>query len=142
MTDANPTVLPRDSEDSYLASLSDLIIGVLFIFIILLMAFALNYRVAQTEADVRQKEAEERNRQLSDAQMDRKELLENVQKTLREKGIQVEIDTLNGVLRFRNRFYLIPAKPSSAIQVGRSTHRRRKSFASSPVLCQRKYDGR
>ena len=99
MTDANPSVLPRDSEDSYLASLSDLIIGVLFVFIILLMAFALNYRVAQTEADVRQQEAEERNRQLSDAQKDRKELLEHVQKTLREKGIQVEIDTQNGVLR-------------------------------------------
>jgi chemotaxis protein MotB len=86
-------------EDSYLASLSDLIIGVLFIFIILLMAFALNYRVAQTEADVKQQELKVRNAQLSDAQNDRKELLEQVQKTLREKGIQVEIDIQNGVLR-------------------------------------------
>lgn len=35
-------------EESYLASLSDLMVGLLFIFIIILMAFALNYRQAET----------------------------------------------------------------------------------------------
>jgi chemotaxis protein MotB len=92
-------MMPRDAEDSYLASLSDLIIGVLFVFIILLMAFALNYRVAQTDADVKQQELTKRNQQLSDAHNERKELLERVQKTLRDKGIPVEIDINNGVLR-------------------------------------------
>jgi flagellar motor protein MotB len=34
-------------EDSYLASLSDLMVGLLFVFVIMLMAFGLNYRTAQ-----------------------------------------------------------------------------------------------
>ena len=89
----------KDGEDSYLASLSDLVIGVLFIFIILLMAYALNYQVAQTEADTREKELKQRNEQLSDGQNERRELLHDIKQSLRNKGIPVEIDTQNGVLR-------------------------------------------
>src|SRR5918911_2945414 len=37
-------------EDSYLASVSDLMVGMLFVFIIMLMAFALNFRTAEQEA--------------------------------------------------------------------------------------------
>ena len=89
----------KDGEDSYLASLSDLIIGVLFVFIILLMAFALNYRVAQTEADAREKELKYRNEQLSDGQKERKALLVSIKNSLKDKGIPVEVDLQNGVLR-------------------------------------------
>jgi flagellar motor protein MotB len=39
-----------DEEPSYLVSVSDLMVGMLFIFIIILMAFALNFRVAQDDA--------------------------------------------------------------------------------------------
>lgn len=99
MSSRNASSTHKDDDDSYLASLSDLIIGVLFIFIILLMAFALNYRVAQTEADIKQAELTKRNQLLSDAHNDRKKLLEQIQRALREKGIQVEIDVENGVLR-------------------------------------------
>ncbi len=38
----------RADDDSYLASVSDLVIGLLFIFIILLMAYGFNYRQAET----------------------------------------------------------------------------------------------
>ncbi len=42
---------PREpGEDSYLASVSDLLVGLLFVFIIMLMAFALNFRSAEQEA--------------------------------------------------------------------------------------------
>jgi chemotaxis protein MotB len=41
--------LPSD-EDSYLASVSDLMVGMLFVFIIMLMAYALNFRTAEQEA--------------------------------------------------------------------------------------------
>jgi flagellar motor protein MotB len=37
-------------DDSYLASVSDLMVGLLFVFIILLMAYALNYRTAEQQA--------------------------------------------------------------------------------------------
>lgn len=42
--------LPPTEENNYLASLSDLMVGLLFIFIIILMAFALNYRQAETQS--------------------------------------------------------------------------------------------
>lgn len=41
----------EDQGDSYLASLSDLMVGMLFIFIIMLMAFALTYRSAQDKSE-------------------------------------------------------------------------------------------
>jgi chemotaxis protein MotB len=50
---------PAESEDSYLASVSDLMVGMLFIFVIMLMAFALNYRTAEHEARVTLDELQE-----------------------------------------------------------------------------------
>ena len=48
------------AEESYLASLSDLMVGMLFFFIILLMAFALNFHAAeQKSADAEKKSAEQ-----------------------------------------------------------------------------------
>lgn len=41
-----------DQEESYLVSVSDLMVGLLFVFIIMLMAFALNYRSAEQVARV------------------------------------------------------------------------------------------
>lgn len=41
--------LNSSDDDNYLASLSDLMIGLLFIFIIILMGFALNYRLAEQQ---------------------------------------------------------------------------------------------
>ncbi|HSA79385.1 MAG TPA: hypothetical protein VLE23_01100 [Geminicoccaceae bacterium] len=39
-----------DEEGNYLVSVSDLMVGMLFIFIIILMAFALNFRIAEDDA--------------------------------------------------------------------------------------------
>ena len=39
-----------DQEGNYLVSVSDLMVGMLFVFIIILMAFALNFRVAEDDA--------------------------------------------------------------------------------------------
>jgi chemotaxis protein MotB len=41
---------PGDEEGNYLVSVSDLMVGMLFIFIIILMAFALNFRIAEDDA--------------------------------------------------------------------------------------------
>ena len=54
MSDADKSGLQSDAEagdDSYLASLSDLMVGMLFIFIIMLMAFALSYKGATDTAE-------------------------------------------------------------------------------------------
>jgi chemotaxis protein MotB len=42
--------LSADQEGNYLVSVSDLMVGMLFVFIIILMAFALNFRVAENDA--------------------------------------------------------------------------------------------
>lgn len=117
----------RAVDENYLVSLSDLFIGVLFIFIILLMAFALNYRVQQnaaeeksndletavvkaiekqeeqdrriTELKAQQGALESKNQELSDTTAERTALLQSVQKSLAARGVMVEIDTRNGVLR-------------------------------------------
>jgi chemotaxis protein MotB len=50
---AHSLLQPRptaEDEGNYLVSVSDLMVGMLFIFIIILMAFALNFRIAQDDA--------------------------------------------------------------------------------------------
>ena len=42
---------PAGEEEGYLASVSDLMVGMLFVFIIMLMAYALSYRSAQEQAE-------------------------------------------------------------------------------------------
>jgi chemotaxis protein MotB len=58
-----------DEEPSYLVSVSDLMVGMLFIFIIILMAFALSFRIAQDDA-ARVQGQLVRERDLVDAEKD------------------------------------------------------------------------
>ena len=68
---ANPLRHPAaDEEPSYLVSVSDLMVGMLFIFIIILMAFALNFRIAQEDADLVQGQLV-RERDVVDAEKNR-----------------------------------------------------------------------
>ena len=117
----------HQGDDNYLVSVSDLMIGLLFVFIIMLMAFALNYRQAenlsQTEADkqrleqqrlIEQTEALRRERlrlenekqrlehaveRLTDNQVVRRDLLREIQETLSQHGLRVLIDEEQGILR-------------------------------------------
>ncbi|MEY3219011.1 MAG: hypothetical protein RIT27_368 [Pseudomonadota bacterium] len=114
-------------EENYLASLSDLMIGLLFIFIIILMGFALHYRQASweqvqqnqrltSETDAqrleKQKLQAETNAQrlekqrlekvitrLTDNDSVRRDLLNDIEKILSAKGLRVLVDEQNGVLR-------------------------------------------
>ena len=72
-------------DESYFVSMTDLMVGMLFIFIIMLMAFALNLR-AQEDA-------------LTKANKTRSQMLEDIKQTMLERGIKVKIDTENGILR-------------------------------------------
>jgi chemotaxis protein MotB len=65
-------------DEGYLASVSDLMVGLLFVFIIMLMGFALNYRSAEGQADA-----------------DRRHLLvESVQLATEKEGLAAERDRL------------------------------------------------
>jgi flagellar motor protein MotB len=85
-------VLPEPVTESYLESLSDLLLGLLFIFIIILMSFSLSLRV---ETDRNQA----LNKRLTDSVKLRGQLLSALKGSLNLKGVSVEIDERNGVLR-------------------------------------------
>ncbi len=72
-------------EGGYLASVSDLMSGLIFIFIIMLVAFALGLQAQQDRLD-RAKE-------------ERSALLEEIEKDLLKQGIAVKIEKRQGVLR-------------------------------------------
>ncbi len=72
-------------EENYFVSMTDLMVGLVFIFIILLMYYVVQFK----------KETQE----LSGANTTRAEILEELKKTLKEQGVQIEVDQDNGILR-------------------------------------------
>ncbi len=75
----------EERRDGYYSSITDMMIGLLFLFIIMLMYFALQLRTT-TE-------------QLITAEQTRNELLEKVATYLRERDVHADIDVSAGVLR-------------------------------------------
>lgn len=76
---------PPEEGESYFMSMTDMMVGLLLIFIILLAYFALNLK-SKTE-------------ELTGANVTRAKILNDLQQSLKNKGLQVEIDTKTGVLR-------------------------------------------
>jgi len=76
---------PAAEEENYFVSMSDMMVGMVFIFIILLMYFALQKSSQRDE--------------MRGADKTRSEILEKLQKSLDDNHIHVEIDKANGVLR-------------------------------------------
>lgn len=87
-----PAAIGEGEGDNYLASLSDLMVGMLFIFIIILMAFALNYRVAEQSTS-------EVVEQLTNGDKLRRELLQELEHSLKAQGVTVQVDLDNGIMR-------------------------------------------
>jgi chemotaxis protein MotB len=92
-------IIERRGGDSYLASLSDLMIGLLFIFIIILMSFALSYKATQESSEVERGKLVAENQALTDSDHLRSEILNEVQDSLRRRGVKVQVDLTHGVLR-------------------------------------------
>lgn len=75
----------EEEEESYFISMADMMVGLLFVFIILLLYFALQFQ--------------QKSKAISDAGQTRKEILQKLQRSLAEEGLRVAIDTRTGVLR-------------------------------------------
>lgn len=99
---------PVAEEENYFVSMTDLMVGLVFIFIILLMYFALQF----------QKVTEE----LTGANQTRTEILEQLQATLKGKGVPVIIDRENGILRLPDSILFDSGqsqlKPEGRVNVG------------------------
>jgi chemotaxis protein MotB len=71
--------------ESYFVSMTDMMVGLLFVFLILLMYFALQYR--------------NEVKTIQSADDTRIGILEGLQKSLKDQGVEVSIDEQTGVLR-------------------------------------------
>ncbi|MCG9714952.1 OmpA family protein [Shewanella insulae] len=98
--------LIEDEGAGYLISVSDMMSGLLFIFIITLVAFILNFQ----DAIQKQKEVTETQktivRKLTNTEQVRSELLLNLKEELAKHDIIVEVDTEHGVLRLTEQAVL------------------------------------
>ena len=102
-----------DDGAGYLISVSDMMAGLLFVFLITLVAFVINFRVATDEQRAAQEVAEQQKEQailekeraeavrddLTNARRLRTQMLEDIRGRLAARGIRVEIDHDHGVLR-------------------------------------------
>jgi flagellar motor protein MotB len=121
----------HDEGGSYLVSVSDLMIGLLFVFLLMLMAFALQYSTAeqaqQAQIELQQQKTASLQRQLdslaaqrrsvaeqliaqiklvqdtlSKAETERDQLLVSLRDRLQQEGVTVEIVPSSGILRLQN----------------------------------------
>lgn len=79
-------------DESYFASFTDMLVGILFIFIILLVMVARNYQAQQQES----REAVETVTRMIES---RNIVLNEIKKSLEKLGVKVEIDLEQGILR-------------------------------------------
>lgn len=97
---------PEEAEESYFVSMTDIMVGLLFIFIIMLMAFALylkqeQERAADMQEDTRQTVETVRDevRRMHDLESQRTEMLREIQDRLAERGVAVIVREGSGVLQ-------------------------------------------
>jgi chemotaxis protein MotB len=130
MTGERDDTLLEDEGAGYLISVSDIMAGLLFIFMVTLVAFVINFQEAtdlkereQALAEEKQRRAElERDRaraeseylkqkrdELTNARRLRREMLEDIETRLRREGIRVEVDHDHGVLRLTENAILFPS---------------------------------
>jgi chemotaxis protein MotB len=95
-------------EENYFVSMTDMMVGLVFIFIIMLMYFAVQFQ------DVTD--------QLTGANKERTKILRQIEQALRKEGIQVKLDEKNGILRLPEAILFDSGrselKPSGKLAVG------------------------
>lgn len=109
-----------EEDENYFVSMTDMMVGVLFIFIILLMVFALNFRqqtdiskeqierleqaaetarTVRADLDVLQEQVRSEIAAIAAADQVRRDLLRTLAERLLDVGLDVQVDEQNGVLR-------------------------------------------
>src|SRR6516162_7605695 len=88
-----------EDEESYFISMTDVVIGLLFIFIIMLMFFAMRFQEATQKKDVVTEQQNELIADLKDAEDSRSDILDAIGAALQSEGINVIIAKDEGILR-------------------------------------------
>jgi len=93
----------EEDGQGYLVSVSDMMSGLLFIFIITLMIFAIDFNRERVRAENLQDE-------LTDAKRVRSKLLHDLEQSLKEAGVTVRIDTERGLLHVPENILFVSGK--------------------------------
>jgi flagellar motor protein MotB len=96
-------------EENYFVSMTDMMVGLVFIFIIMLMYFALQFQDITDH--------------MTGADRERAEILKQLQHSLKEKGVEVTIDTQNGILHLPDEILFdrrqSDLKPAGEVAIGK-----------------------
>ncbi len=144
-----------DEGENYFISMTDMMVGVLFIFIIMLMAFALNFQKQTDRQEDKILVAEEVGRRLDAletqvttrlgeiraASTARNALLRDLRDQLRQEGLVVQVDEASGVLRLSEDAIRFPVNGADLIgrarenvgKVGRVLGRVLPAYAACPA---------
>jgi len=95
----NRIIESGEDGQGYLVSVSDLMAGLLFLFIITIMVFALSLKETEHKLDKKEQEKDIEVRALRANKDARNELLTELDKSLKNAGVEVVIDLEQGVLR-------------------------------------------
>jgi outer membrane protein OmpA-like peptidoglycan-associated protein len=112
--------------------MTDMMVGMLFLFILMLMFFALKFNEATVQIN-------KTNEILKSAEETRTEILQDLERSLKDMGVAVEIDVENGILRLpenilfeRNRSDLTGPGRDAIVVLGRSLDTVLHCYASIP----------
>jgi hypothetical protein len=89
-----------EEEEGYFASMTDVVIGLLFVFIIMLMFFAMRFQEATKKQEVITDKQSTLIENLTDAEKARSNILQEIGTYLQQNGINVVIVKDEGILRF------------------------------------------
>jgi chemotaxis protein MotB len=106
MAHTEEQTLLEDEGAGYLVSVSDIMAGLLFVFIITLVAFVIQFQLASDKKESEQQKLketqqtlEEKVDDLTNARNLRKTLLNQIQDELDDQGVKVQVDLEHGILR-------------------------------------------
>ena len=124
--------VPDDHEQDFFVSMTDMMVGMLFLFIIMLMFFAMKFsddsvdlREQNVLLEAQRKAAEEEKNRLraqlnllQGAQQARQAVVEQVYQSLKDQGVTVLIDRDNGILRLPESI-LFPVSKAELLPEGK-----------------------
>jgi flagellar motor protein MotB len=95
----NHETATEEEGQGYLVSVSDMMASLLFLFIITLMVFVINFHEEKVKKELETKKIKDIKEALTDAKEARKQLLKDLEESLKRDGVVVRIDIDKGLLR-------------------------------------------
>ena len=109
-------------EENYFISMTDMMVGLVFIFIILMMYFAVQFRQTTVELKNITQELQHTTDELTSANRTRSAILVQLEEYLKARAVKVEIDIITGVLRLPDEILFdsghAEVKPEGVIALG------------------------